>query len=212
MKVTAIEPKANQTALYRVVVDGKPLGYVRAEDIIGLDIRVNRDLNRQAYSKLIRQIKYTDCYMKAVKYADLRLRSKSEVEFYLKRHGCDPVIAREITSRMESFGLIDEAKLAAAFIHDAELVKPVSRRLLIAKLKQKGISQDVISANLAESGYDEQSVLDQLIAKKAPYYKDNQSRFFHYLLRQGFNYDAIAKRIGSPVNMGSRLKRSPKAR
>ena len=198
MKLTAIEQLAHKPGLYRISVDNKPLGYVTAENILGMGLTRGSEVDQTGYTKLVRMVKRTAFYTAALNYADRRLRSKTELKSYLKRKGCDEQTANEIIDKLVELGVVDESKLAAAYVHDAELLKPLSRSMLKAKLQQKRLDPALIDTSLEEAEYDDAAALDKLISLKQDRYKDNKARFFRYLMRQGFSYSEIASRIGRP--------------
>ncbi|HEX5455917.1 MAG TPA: RecX family transcriptional regulator, partial [Candidatus Saccharimonadales bacterium] len=72
------------------------------------------------------------------------------------------------------------------------LLKPTSRRKLVLELRQKRISDEIISAVMDSEPADEREVLKELIAKKSGQtrYQDKQ-KLMQYLARQGFNYSDI---------------------
>ncbi len=198
MKITAIDSMPHKPGMYRVSVDNKPLGYLTADDVISFGFSRGSEINEASYSRIVSRIKYAAYYLSALKYADRRLRSEVEVGRYLKSHGCDSESVNSITKELVRLGIIDESKLAAAYVHDAELLKPLSRNMLALKLKQKQIDSELIASAIDASGYDDAQALDKLISLRRERYRGNQARFFRYLLRQGFSYAEIEKRIGRP--------------
>lgn len=200
MKVTDIKSLASRAGLYRVYIDDKPLGYLAASDISSLELAINKDISNQDYEKIIRQVKYTALYYDALRYADRRLHSRSEVAFFLSSKGSDNQVTEKIINRLEKLGIIDEQKLAAAFIHDVCLKRPMSRKALEIKLRHKQLPQDLIDTELDHLNQNDQQSLDLLIERKAKLsaYANNQTKFFRYLLRQGFSYEDIVTRIGRP--------------
>ena len=198
MKITAIEQMSHKPGMYRVSVDTKPIGYVAADDVFELGLGHGGDITSETYSKLLKKVKFNAFYASAIAYADRRLRSVAEIERYLKGRGCDLKMAAVIAKKLVNSGLVDESKLAIAYVHDAALLKPLSRNMLELKLRQKRIDSDLIDASIQSAGYDDELALDKLVRLKQARYVGNQPRFFRYLLRQGFSYSAIAKRIGKP--------------
>ncbi len=198
MKITAIAPSHNRPGRYWLSVDNKPLGYVTAEDIFELGLALGRAMTKQTYSKLVNRITYNQHYFAATAYADRRLRSKAEVKHYLRRRGCALDNTNAIIQKLEQLGIIDETKLADAFVHDALTLKPLSSRMLALKLKTKQLDPKVIKQSISAVGYDDNTALEQLVRQKQARYAGEQDRFFRYLLRQGFAYSDIVKAIGKP--------------
>ena len=200
MKITDIVESTHKPGMYRVSIDSKPVGYVTAENIFTLGLVRGRELNQEEYDLLLNTLRYSSFYGDALRYADRRLHSKKEVMLYLNRKGCDRQTALEITARLEALGVIDEAKLAEAYIHDSKINKPMSKKTLELKLKQKNIDKTVISNKLDSSGINDQEALDRLIASKSHQtsYANNKNRLIRYLLSQGFGYEDIVSRVGQP--------------
>ncbi len=190
----------HKPGMYRVSVDKKPMGYLSSNDVLDLGIVLNQEIDDAVYKKLLIQVKFSTFYSQALNYADKRLRSKAEVERYLRLKGCDPLVSQEIVKQLTSLGVIDEAKLAQAYVHDAVSFRPTSKRGLELKLKQKKIDSSLIDEAIGSSEFDEGSALDRLIAQKRQLstYVNNQPRLFRYLMSKGFSYEEIAMRIGKP--------------
>ena len=199
MKVTNIKGLAHKPSLYRIDIDNKSLGYIGVSDISYLELSIGKEISDLTYEKLVKQIKYIALYREALRYADRRLRSKKEVTAFLRTKGSDEQTTTKIINRLVELAIIDEPKLAAAYIHDSKLRRPLSRRAITIKLRQKQLPKELIDRELNLAQSDQES-LDLLIKKKSNQspYVDNQPKLFRYLLRQGFTYEDIAAKIGQP--------------
>ncbi len=206
MKVTAIEHMPHNPGMYRVSIDNKPLGYLTADDVLSLSLTRGSEISTAGYAQLVSRIKYAAFYTSALRHADRRLRSQAEVKSYLRSRGCDLQTATSIIKELTRLGIIDESKLAEAYVHDSEILKPLSRKMLALKLKQKQIDPELINSTIVASGYDDAQALDKLISLRRGRYGGNRARFFRYLLRQGFSYPEIEKRIGRPPSNFGRFK------
>ncbi len=200
MRITDIRALVGKPGSYRISVDDKPVGYVSADDIFELGLVINKEIENNSYSQLLVKVKYRSYYSDALRYVDRRLRTRAETERYLNNRGCEPDMTIDIISRLQRSGLIDEKKVAQAYVHDASIGRPKSRRELELKLKQKRIDTALIEEELSKANYDDGQALDQLIAKKSQLsaYTKNQPKLFRYLLSKGFSYEDIADRIGRP--------------
>jgi len=200
VKVTDIQNLANKPGFYRVSVDNKALGYVDPAVVSSLGLAINKTISDDDYQVLIKQIKFTALYTKAIRYADRRLRSKAEVADFLRVNGSDDQMSGKIIDRLMELSIIDEQKLARAYIHDVQLSRPLSLKVIKLKLQQKKIPDLIIDQELTKLKQTDRDSLDLLINKKAKSYNyaNNQPKLFRYLLRQGFSYEDIATRIGHP--------------
>lgn len=206
MKITQIRESASRPGILRVYVDNEDVGLITIADVKELELAVNKDIDSLAFDSLVEKVKNLEFYFRALHYTDRRLRSKTEVSRYLKRQGCAVNVANGIINKLAAAGLIDEARLVEAFVHDVTLSKPLSKKAIELKLRKKGLSEQAITAGLVTGEIDDAKALDDLIARKSKQssYANNQARFFRYLLRQGFSFEAIAERIGRPEASSSR--------
>lgn len=205
MKVTQIRESASRPGILRIYVDSEDVGLVAIADVKELELAVGKEINSVTFESLVVKAKNLEFYFLALRYADRRLRSKTEVYRYLSAKGCEAVVANEIINRLANAGLIDEDRLAEAFIHDTVLTKSLSKKALELKLRKKGLSEQSITAGMQNNNLNDDKALDDLIARKSKQssYANNQARFFRYLLGQGFSFEAIAARIGKPEASGS---------
>ena len=75
-------------------------------------------------------------------------------------------------------------------------LKPRSRAVLIAELRQKGLDAEVIDSALAAIEPDEElESLRRLIAKKSSHY--DEAKLIQYLRSKGYNYGLIKEAIAS---------------
>jgi regulatory protein len=89
-------------------------------------------------------------YGKVLNYLAIRPRSEWEVSQYLKKHHSPAILEKQILSKLSNNGLLDDSGFAKAWVENRRLLKPVSRRRLLAELRAKRISGEVIHAVLEE--------------------------------------------------------------
>lgn len=214
MRVTHIRETASRPGIVRVYVDNEAVGLVSLADIKELQLVAGKEIDSTTFDSVVLRAKNLEFYYRALRYADRRLRSKAEVYRYLSSKGCEAEVASSIIAKLVDAGLIDEQRLAEAFVHDTTLTKPVSKKALELKLRKKGLSDQSIAAGLQTNDLDDDKALDELIARKSKQsaYANNQARFFRYLLRQGFSFEAVAARIGKPAISGSGSRSSHRTR
>ncbi len=133
---------------------------------------------------------------KVLGFLAIRMRSRREVEQYLRRKLATDELIDETIAWLESLGYINDEAFAEAWVRDRIAIKPRSIRQLRMELYQKGIASSVVDKALAEMDGSEQDMLKQVVAKKQrlPKYQDKQ-KLQHYLLQQGFSYDLVKATI-----------------
>jgi len=206
MKLTAIK-KSNRGQLFNIFIDNELIGQLSLGDINDLNIHIGQSIDQKLLETISKQVDYNKFYLKALKYADIRLRTSYELKQFLKAKGCHEPTVNKILSKLEELNIINEQQYIKAFIHDSQLLKPMSKNLIIAKLRSKHISQATIDLALSQLKLNDANALDDLINKKlkSSTYANNHLKLFNYLLRQGFSYQEIVDKLGLPSKLsGSR--------
>ena len=142
---------------------------------------------------------------KARSYAFLllkfRLRSEKELYTRLKNKKFDKEIVEQTIAFLKDKGFLDDTVFAKAWI-ESRLKKPFGLRRLSQELKAKGISGEIIEANIGEikKGYCEEEVVEQLAKERLAKLKSIEplkakQRVYGFLLRRGFSPAAAAEVI-----------------
>lgn len=120
------------------------------------------------------------------------LRTKLTRYLYKKKVENANLYVDEIIAFLHRKKLLNDGLYASAYSRDRLLLKPRSKKMLRLELSKKGISNDLIEQELEE--YDEEEAIRKLINKKKNY---SGEELIQYLLRQGFPYELIQKKIAT---------------
>ena len=109
----------------------------------------------------------------------------------------EPVIARLL-----DLGYLNDEKFAASFAHSRLTVKPLGRTRLRQDLQRKKLDQQTVEQALA-TAYEEQSeesLIERTLEKRlrlkgVPSSRAESKKLFDYLLRRGFSYDIVARKV-----------------
>ena len=125
----------------------------------------------------------------------------------LTQKGIEPEAAQGVMDRLESSGLINDAKYAEQYTRSKVLTGGASKRRVVQDLRRKGIAQPLADAAIARVFADEE-VDPAAMAEKAARKKVKQMgdleplvlrrRLFGFLARKGYELDDI-KRVVSKV-------------
>jgi len=139
----------------------------------------------------------------SLRFISYRPRSKKEVFNYLKEkskkapHLDEKVIAK-IMQRLVDLKFIDDLEFAKFWIRS----RKKGFKILKFELIQKGISKEIIEKAVSEFDLKakEDDLIEKLIEKKkkslSKYPKQKAyEKLFSFLLRKGFDYDAIRKSL-----------------
>lgn len=193
MKITAIKQQVKQAGRYSIFVDGKYAFSLSETALLESGVASGQELDTAqlaSYKKLSASDK---AYGRALHYVALRPRSEWEVRFYLRRKGVEDAEIGAIVARLQKVGLVDDLAFARAWVANRRLLKPTSLRRLRQELKQKQVSDEIISQVLAADETDDRQTLRELVTKKQQRsrYRADPTKLMQYLARQGYTYDDI---------------------
>lgn len=135
-------------------------------------------------------------------YALLRQRPRSEYEIRnrLKLKGYGEAIIEEVVAGLKKIDEIDDKKFAQIWVESRMRMNPMGDIVLKHELKEKGVSDSIIEATLAEKAekYDEYEVALNMAKDQFDRFKklDRQKamkRVYDFLMRRGFKYDIIRR-------------------
>lgn len=142
---------------------------------------------------------YSDDFLKckycAFYYLNRKRHSKKELTEKLIKKEYDVSVAKEVADYLEEAGYIDDADYARRYILDAVKLKKHGVVRIKRDLSIKGIDRDIIDKVIIDMDIDTDSVLTDLIEKKAFNIDLNDekqlNRLHGFLLRRGFKYGDI---------------------
>lgn len=192
MKITSIKQQAKRTDRYSIFVEGKYAFSLSETALLESKLASSQELTRQQVSEFKKLSADDKLYNQALRYVALRPRSVWEMQFYLERKQASPALIEQITNKLMSIELLDDAKFARMFVNDRRLLRPTSRRKLILELRKKHVPTDLIEQAVGSEVEDEQAALQALIESKRHQAKyQDDLKLMQFLARQGFGYGDI---------------------
>lgn len=132
-----------------------------------------------------------------------RLRSERELLTRLRAKGWDVSVAQEVVERLKRVDLVDDYRMAEAFVQNAlSDTQPHSRFEVRYKLKSLGISDEIINEAMSiwtdevESQMAERYINRRLAGVTKPS-KQDILRAFRAAMQKGFDLNAIRSAIRS---------------
>jgi regulatory protein len=193
MKITAIKQQVKRKDRFSVFVDGKYAFSLSDAALLESKITSGTEIAAGQLRELKQLSDDDKIYNQTLRYIALRPRSRWEIEFYLeKKKKVSPALTESILNKLSIIGMIDDTKLAQAFVNDRRLLRPTSRRKLILELRKKHVAGDIIEQAVGSEVDDEQAALQTVIARKRRQTKyQDDLKLMQYLSRQGFSYGDI---------------------
>lgn len=192
MKITDIKQQIKRKDRYSIFIDGK-YGFALSESgLLSSGLKIGRELTGQELEELKSFSSQDKGLYRVLELLARRPRSEGEIKDYLKKKGYSEEEREKILNTLSAKAYINDESFATAWVESRRLLKPTSKRKLRLELRQKKISDEVISKVMEDDTADEKEIIKELIAKKSQQsrYKDRQ-KLMQFLARQGFNYPDI---------------------
>ena len=142
----------------------------------------------------------------ALRLLKFRPRSEAELESRLSEKGFGETVVQAVVADLRKTGLVGDERFARYFAAQQASSKPVGRRLLLDRLRLKGIApalaQEAVEA--ATEGKSELERAREAAAKRAAALEGlpreaARRRLFGYLSRRGFSSEVVYKVVKETV-------------
>lgn len=168
------------------------------EIILKYNLLYKKDISEDLFNDILKENIYYDSYYKVLNLLNKKLRSRYEIENYLKKQECPNI--DKIINKLESIGLINDAKFAQAYTNDKinlSLDGPEKIRHNLEKLKVDSDIIDNVISKIDENIINEH--LQKLISKKikTSKYTGNvlKNKLKVYLVNLGYSYNDVNKAL-----------------
>ena len=192
MKITDIKQQVKRQGRYSIFIDGSFRFGLSESALLEQSLRIGQELTDRQLADLTDVAQADKAFSRLLDLIARRPRSIWEARDYLRRKGYEEELIEQIVARVQKIGYLDDFDFARRWAESRRLLKPISSKKLMFELRQKRISDDIITQVLqqADDDYDERAVLRELIVRKQSRYPDDQ-KLIRYLAGQGFRYDDI---------------------
>lgn len=195
MKITKIEEQKKNKSRLSVFIDGEFSFGASSFTVLSHHLTEGSEITKE---KLL-EIKNTAVFEDAKNYAAKLISSKSYTEKAIKEKLLSHIGDEEITEKtvefLKEYKLIDDVDYAKRYAHDLVYLKKFGIRQVKWKLKEKGITDEIIDKTIEELDFDDtvSENLNSLIIKKLGGNLDikNIMKVKRYLASRGYGFDEI---------------------
>lgn len=191
MLVSAVEPcKKSMSAVY---IDGEYAMTLDTMTLIKNHIKAGVEISDEELHNLIQQSEKQRANEKALNLITYRDHSKKELKEKLSRT-YSAETAEEIAEKMQNAGLVNDEEYARKYADELLRKKHMSMRGIEFKLREKGISPEIIQIIREELDLDPAAEIQQVLAKKYPSYLQDEKikkRAIAALQRLGWSWSDI---------------------
>lgn len=140
-----------------------------------------------------------------LRFLSFRPRTEKEIIEYLKKKSYPQEQKDQVIAYLKDRRFIDDEEFARWLVDQRTRVTPKGERFIRMELKQKGISEEIITSvfnTKTEDTIDQVAIAKALIEKKLSRYSHLSRREFYQkmgalLARRGFDWETIKKSLDS---------------
>lgn len=189
MIITLIEKQKQNSNKYNIYIDGKYAFSASIDEINYFEIKEGDSIDNEQYKYYVNYFLAKSAEQDTIKFLSIKMLTEYELLEKLKLKEYPVDIINKVISKCKEYKYIDDNSYAKLYIEQKKN-QLYSRYRIYNELKKKGITEDIISANLNSIYTDEISVIKKIVTKKFKNIKDNV-KIKAYLYRNGFQIDNI---------------------
>ena len=201
MKITALEPQANNAERMNLYVDGRFLLGVSAAVVLQMGLKLEQELSPAQLEQLRSEEALQQAVERAYNYLSYRPRSREEVRRYLRRKQTAPEIIDAALERLDRLELVNDHEFVSFWAENREQYSPRGARAIKNELRMKGVNREVVDELISDEK-DEEFALRaghkkalSLLHNPAMDFMTFRTRLGSFLQRRGFDYEIVARTV-----------------
>ena len=199
MVITEIKKTKNSTR-YHLYVDDKFFGVFLDEILARYGLKTGQDIDESELKEIKKENDEKLAFLMAISYLEKYNVSEKGLKDYLKKKGMDKDAIMHACEKLQEYGYINDENFAKAYFESLKDNK--GKRAIANKLKEKGISQEIIDELM--QGVDEESEEERAYALTVKFAKNrennlkNKQKCLAHLIYKGYDY-SVAQKVTNKV-------------
>jgi regulatory protein len=140
---------------------------------------------------------------RALRLLSYKPRSIAEMRSrLLEKDWTDEETVAQVIARLEELGYLNDEQFATSYASTRLNVKPLGRTRLRRDLQRKKLSAETVENALEEAfnAQSEEKLIERAIDKRLrikgrPQTREDSKKLFDYLIRRGFSYDLVLRKV-----------------
>jgi len=201
MRITALQPQANNTERLNIFVDGQFLLGANALIVLQMGLQVGQELTPAQLEQLRQEEALQKAVDRAFNYLSFRPRSREEVRRYLRKKETPPELIEAALQRLDRLDLVNDQAFAEFWIESRERFSPRGAQALKSELRQKGVQREVVD-ELVSAEQDDERALEAgrkkaltLTRQPGIDFQTFRNRLGGFLQRRGFSYQVTTRTV-----------------
>ena len=158
-------------------------------------LRVGQLISEEMITGLKKIDQIEDGFQKALRFISYKPRTMSEVEKKLNDYDFDEDIISDVLKMVVEKGYVNDLQYAKNWVENRSIYKPRSKKLITWELKNKQISEDIISEATGDLVPEDKlaSLAAEKYARRLSGYEKEIfiRRLSGYLIRRGFSFSTV---------------------
>ena len=146
---------------------------------------------------------YEKLMERALNLLSYKPRSSEELRGRLReKDWAEEEAVNQVLARLEELGYLNDEQFALSFATSRLSAKPLGPTRLRRDLQQKKLPPETVEETISEiyATQSEEELIDRALEKRIrlrgrPATRQEAKKLFDYLLRRGFNYDLVLRRL-----------------
>lgn len=199
MKIIKYEKKGNNK--YKIHLENNDSINVYEDVIIKNSLLYKKEIDRELLEKIDNDNSQFDAYNKCVKYISVRIRSKHEIEEYLKKKEIEPSLIDETIDKLIKNNLLNDDIFTKAFVNDKIKFTTIGPYRIEQELKKHHIDSNIIYKYLNE--IDDVTIDDKInkqinkLIKSSRKKQNLRNKIYMNLLSLGYSNEMILRNLNN---------------
>lgn len=180
---------------FHVYADDTWAGVFLDETIVKHQIAKGREFDEKEFAKIKAENDSKVAFDMAVGYVEKYVVSEKGLKDYLKKKGFSPDVVKGTLDKLKEYALVDDEKFAKNYADS--LLARLGKRVVAQKLRQKGVSQDIVQQVLAD--VDDEEEFEKAVILVRKFVKNRQKdpkikqKCLAHLIYKGYDYSVAQK-------------------
>ncbi len=202
MQITEIK-KSKQPMKYHLYIDDVFFGVFLDEMLAKYELKTGQEIEEDLLYSIKEENDEKLAFLMAVSYLEKYNVSTKGLKDYLYRKGFKKNNIESAVEKLKGYGYLDDRNFAKNYFESLSSSK--GRRVIVNKLKEKGISQEIIDElleNVDDEDEEERArILAEKFAKNRENNLKNKQKCFAHLIYKGYDY-SVAQKIVNDLFKG----------
>ncbi|MBM4157299.1 MAG: hypothetical protein FJ216_00765 [Ignavibacteria bacterium] len=199
MKITSIQ-KQKKEGRYNIYIDDEFAFGLYGDTVFKFGLRRNDELNENKIKEIRDYDEFQYGSKVAMRYLSKSARTEEEVKKRLLKEKINTSNIQKVVNQLKTLKYIDDIAYTRNFLQYRLKKNPQGRLVLEKKLKQKGVSKEIIEQSMNEL-YDLKTETEKLEEQLKKYLKkvkgktllEKKQKCWRYLMSKGYTYETISE-------------------